>query len=460
VASLLLRSGRFRFLVGRMEPGGERARLSSAYRDGATEGGAEDALSFDQEENDLVQHAKKRYALLFGYSGIGFHGLQVQPDVETVESTLERAISSLGVVKETNIGDLKKSSWNRAARTDKGVHAFGQVISLRMGLKPEPELIEKFRRKLNQALPKDMHVFKVHRTSKNFDSKRKCSGRLYEYLIPTFLFTPPKKNEETQFEKVKPEELNISKEESEFIIENAPPFTEEVRGCLDATLKLFEGTHAFHNFTQKIAGDDPSANRYIISCRTDPPFVQDGIEVVRVNIEGQSFMLHQIRKMIFVAIEVVRRKLDAEQIFRELFDREKAFGVFLAPGEGLALRACLYKEYNEKISGQYDPIEFDTPDTIDEVEHFRREVIYNIMMKQEKERHVFTSWLKVLDTWEFPPPEKGHAPRHQDYALMKNEKLERFLESKSERRSIPPAKRLQAEIDDFVHGKKRIRAEK
>lgn len=44
--------------------------------------------------------------------------------------------------------------------------------------------------------------------------------------------------------------------------------------------------------------DDPSALRYIMSFSVGHPFVCRNIEFVSLSVEGQSFMLNQIRKMI------------------------------------------------------------------------------------------------------------------------------------------------------------------
>lgn len=44
--------------------------------------------------------------------------------------------------------------------------------------------------------------------------------------------------------------------------------------------------------------DDPSAKRYIMSFSVGEPFLCSDLEFVSLKVEGQSFMLHQIRKMI------------------------------------------------------------------------------------------------------------------------------------------------------------------
>jgi tRNA pseudouridine(38-40) synthase len=84
---------------------------------------------------------KRRVALVIGYVGTQYYGLQKSegapdgtPAVETIESTLERALFEAGYVKESNFGDLDKIGWARCSRTDKGVHAARNVVSAKLEL--------------------------------------------------------------------------------------------------------------------------------------------------------------------------------------------------------------------------------------------------------------------------------------------------------------------------------------
>lgn len=72
-------------------------------------------------------------------------------------------------------------------------------------------------------------------------------------------------------------------------------------------LKCYEGTHNFHNFTVGKNFNDSSCKRYIMSMTVGEPFIpkESKGEWVSVKIHGQSFMLHQIRKMIGLAILMV-----------------------------------------------------------------------------------------------------------------------------------------------------------
>ena len=55
--------------------------------------------------------------------------MQRNPGARTIEGELEKALFRAGAIAEGDLGDMWKIDWMRAARTDKGVSAMGQVRS-------------------------------------------------------------------------------------------------------------------------------------------------------------------------------------------------------------------------------------------------------------------------------------------------------------------------------------------
>lgn len=74
--------------------------------------------------------------------------------------------------------------WARAARTDKGVNALGQVASLNMVLS------EDVVQQINAHLPPAIRVLGFCRVIKGFDARRLCDKRCYEYFLPAWAFDP------------------------------------------------------------------------------------------------------------------------------------------------------------------------------------------------------------------------------------------------------------------------------
>ncbi len=83
-------------------------------------------------------------------------------------------------------------------------------------------------------------------------------------------------------------------------------FGEKEMERLNTILGKYVGTHNFHNFTARIKAEDPSAKRYILSFEACEVIQVEGMQFVRCTVLGQSFMLHQIRKMIGMAIAIMR----------------------------------------------------------------------------------------------------------------------------------------------------------
>ena len=134
---------------------------------------------------------KRKLALLLGYRGANYYGLQKQSkesDLPTIELALQEALNRAGAVHEGNQGDLSKIGWSRAARTDKRVSAARQVVSAKLEVENDdvPALLER----LNGELPDDIKVFDAVRVIKGFNCKQSCDRRHYTYLLPTFLLAP------------------------------------------------------------------------------------------------------------------------------------------------------------------------------------------------------------------------------------------------------------------------------
>lgn len=105
---------------------------------------------------------------------------------KTIEGDLFSAFVAAGAISKANADDPKKSSLVRCARTDKGVHAAGNLISLKLIIE-DPDIVQK----INEKLSPQIRVFGLTRTNGSFSAYQFCDSRVYEYLIPTHVFLPP-----------------------------------------------------------------------------------------------------------------------------------------------------------------------------------------------------------------------------------------------------------------------------
>ena len=144
------------------------------------------------EPTEIPKCPKHKWALQFGYCGTGYKGLQIQDDVMTLERELANALFRSGAIHDTNLNKVNRIGWSRAARTDKGVHAASNLIVAKLMVQDGGNNgeLEKFLTLVNQHLPNEMKVFSAHRVTKKFDARWRCEKRFYEYLMPTFMFSP------------------------------------------------------------------------------------------------------------------------------------------------------------------------------------------------------------------------------------------------------------------------------
>jgi tRNA pseudouridine38-40 synthase len=124
---------------------------------------------------------------MIGYAGTGYKGMQINNQEKTIEGDIFKAFIAAGAISKANADDPKKSSLVRCARTDKGVHAAGNVISLKL-IVEEPDIVKK----INENLPPQIRVWGIERTNGSFSCYQTCDSRWYEYLIPTYSFLPPR----------------------------------------------------------------------------------------------------------------------------------------------------------------------------------------------------------------------------------------------------------------------------
>ena len=112
--------------------------------------------------------------------------MQIDHMQKTIEGDLFAAFVAAGAISKANADDPKKSSLVRCARTDKGVHAAGNVISLKLIIE-DPDIVKK----INSHLSSQIRVWGILRTIGSFSCYQACDSRWYEYLIPTSSFLPP-----------------------------------------------------------------------------------------------------------------------------------------------------------------------------------------------------------------------------------------------------------------------------
>ncbi|WBW71450.1 tRNA pseudouridine synthase Pus2 [Schizosaccharomyces osmophilus] len=133
---------------------------------------------------------QERIVILLGYSGFGYHGIQINEPLKTVEGDIVHALQDLGYLGKGTI-DENQFVIARSARTDKGVHTLGNLVSLNVFIQDSVNP-SKLREQLNEKLSRQIRVWDVFKVQKYFNPRISCESRTYEYLIPSFALIPPK----------------------------------------------------------------------------------------------------------------------------------------------------------------------------------------------------------------------------------------------------------------------------
>src|SRR3954465_15801113 len=112
-----------------------------------------------------------RLRMTIEYDGAGFRGWAAQPGQRTVEGVRREGLAAR-CERVENVAV--------AGRTDTGVHALGNVVSVDVDGGPPPERAPAA---LNAVLPDDVAVVSAEAVAPDFDARRSARSRSYRYRI-------------------------------------------------------------------------------------------------------------------------------------------------------------------------------------------------------------------------------------------------------------------------------------
>ncbi|KAH7162229.1 pseudouridine synthase [Dactylonectria estremocensis] len=439
---------------------------------------------------------KRKVAVLIGYAGTGYKGMQVNGDEKTIEADLFKAFVAAGAISKANADDPKKSSLVRCARTDKGVHAAGNVISLKLIIEDD-NIIEK----INEALPEQIRVWDIQRTNNAFSCYQLCDSRWYEYLMPSYCLLPPhpetflgrklvemakehgveddlnakmadvkdfwtdveekeikpilarldpevraavlarlhvaEDSQETDDKEEDKKEEAVAEEEKPAAEGTADPEAPQATVTLEShqpkgrelgpvdfalrdikaayvsakrryrvtpdrlkrlqdTLDKYNGTRNFHNYTVQKSFFDASAKRHIKSFIANPePIIINDTEWLSLKVHGQSFMMHQIRKMVGLASLMVRCGTPLERVEESYLNQKMA--IPKAPGLGLLLERPVFHNYNRKATESYQKDSIDFAKYDEKILAFKDKQIYQRIFNVEEKDSSFHMFFNQID---------------------------------------------------------------
>lgn len=218
--------------------------------------------------------AEIRLALIIEYDGSCYRGFQYQKNHPSIQEEIETAIHKL---------TSQTIKIRGAGRTDAGVHAWGQVIAL--DLKSDLK-VNQILTGLNHYLPRDIVVKTAYEVQKDFDPRRMANSRTYKYSIINRKVRSPM---QLRYSTLIREDLNIK----------------------DMRLagELMIGTHDFWGFAGALPRSTDSTVRNI--SKLDVLTIGEKIEI---EVEGNAFLPHQVRRMVGAIIDVGLGKISVDYI--------------------------------------------------------------------------------------------------------------------------------------------------
>ena len=240
--------------------------------------------------------------LTVAYDGTRFVGWQRQAEGESIQGLLEEALARFEGGPVTVHG---------AGRTDAGVHALGQVASVRVTCGHDTATLT---RALNAQLPEDIRVLAVEDADGEFHARFSARSKTYRYMIRNAPIATP-------FERAYvwqlPERLNLA--------------------AMREAAAIVVGTHDFAAF-QSAGTETPGSLRTILhsTVREVEP------SLIAYEITGEGFLRYMVRALTGTLVEIGRGWREPASMGELLAGGRRADAGATAPPHGLFLVAVDY----------------------------------------------------------------------------------------------------------------------
>ena len=243
-----------------------------------------------------------RVRMLVAYDGSGFHGFAAQPGQRTVAGVLADAIAKVA----RHPADL-----TCAGRTDRGVHAWGQVVSLDL---PASVDLESLQRSLVKLCGPAIVVREVGLAAPDFDARFSATARTYRYTVlnravpDPFLAT-------TSWHVPVPLDLEL----------------------LTLACDPFLGEHDFSAFCRRPKPQPGAEPVSLVRHVRRAGWSDLGEGVLRFEIEAISFCHQMVRSIVGTIVAAGHAQIRAGDIRSVLRGGDRAAAAPIAPPEGLCL---------------------------------------------------------------------------------------------------------------------------
>jgi len=246
-----------------------------------------------------------RYCLTVHYDGFPFHGWQLQPESRTVQGEIEAVLERITGARRPVVG---------SGRTDRGVHATGQIASVDVPTKWSARTL---RTSMNALLPREIWIAEARRVRSDFHPRFAATARSYSYRLGL------------RYEAGSPFFRRWCWDAS-----REPPDPE----LLAASARLIPGERSFRGFSK--AGQPERGERCHVHAADWIPWKGPGLEL---RITADRFLHHMVRYLVGTMVDVARGRRPLEEMGTLLSGNETDLTTSPpAPPEGLFLTRVDY----------------------------------------------------------------------------------------------------------------------
>ena len=257
-------------------------------------------------------------ALTVGYRGADFCGYAEQPGQRTVQGELRRALE---------VALRRPVEMECAGRTDAGVHAIGQCVSVPL---VEDDLVREGRRlrsSLVALTPDDLSIGPLYRARAGFSARFDAQARSYRYRMSCGPARPVLAWDHAWWLRTVAD-LDVD--------------------AMDEAAQALVGEHDFRSFCKAtsahlLEADGRSTSRCLESVRVSRER-EAGEDLVVVDVRGNAFLHNMVRIIVGSLVEVGRGHRDAAWLAAALEARDRRAAGPTAPAEGLTFVGVDYVE--------------------------------------------------------------------------------------------------------------------
>ena len=244
--------------------------------------------------------APRRYFIEVSYKGSRYSGFQVQENALTVQSVLDKSLSTLlrGQIVTTG-----------SSRTDAGVHALQNFLHFDTDLPLHPQFLYK----MNAILPEDIVLKAIYEVPPDAHARFAALGRSYEYYL--YMRKDP------------------------FMKDRGYYFPYRVdTGLLEEAAAIVKGYTDFTTFSKR----NTQVNTFLCAIR-ESYWTFNGEHMV-YNVSANRFLRGMVRELVGTMLRVGRGKLSLQEFRDAIESRDCTRADFAVPPQGLFLVKVSYPE--------------------------------------------------------------------------------------------------------------------